>query len=71
MTAGEESRYFTVELGLEERSVTQGETYQLGSIAGTSQIEDGHDSLVLWLVVLVIVLLFIEWEVQRRRGFTN
>ncbi|WP_341320152.1 BatA and WFA domain-containing protein [Solibacillus sp. FSL H8-0523] len=71
MTAEEELRYFTVELGLEERSITQGETYQLGSIAGTSQIEDGHNSLMLWLVVLVLVLLFIEWEVQRRRGFTN
>jgi hypothetical protein len=71
MTAGEESRYFTVELGLEERSIKQGETYQLGSIAGTSQLEDGHDSLMLWLVVLVIILLFIEWEVQRRSGFTN
>ena len=71
MIADEQTRYFTVELGLEERSLTQGETYQLGAIAGSSQIEDGHNSLMLWLVVLVIVLLFIEWEVQRRRGFTN
>lgn len=71
LNAESEQRYFTVELPVEERTLVQGETYQLGSIEETVEQQQGQQSYIRWLVLAVILLLFVEWEVQRRRGFTN
>jgi hypothetical protein len=65
-------KYLSVQLESEEKSVAHGSGYTLGSTqADDAEIEEGK-RMIGWLFLLpVLLLLLIEWEVQRRRGYPN
>ena len=70
MQTDEEKRMFTVDLSAEEKMIEQGETYKIGAIQEATEMQQQH-SILLWFVPIILILLLVEWEVQRRRGFTN
>lgn len=68
---GGTERYLSVQLEPNEKSVAFGASYVLGSGA-TSETEEDAKQMIGWLFLLpVLLLLLIEWEVQRRRGYPN
>jgi len=69
---GGTEKYLSVQLEPNEKSVAYGSSYKLGSdLAGDSEKEEGKQ-MIGWLFLLpVLLLLLIEWEVQRRRGYPN
>lgn len=67
---GEEKR-FIVQLQAQERVIPKGTSYTLGELKENGKEEIAKASLVPWLMLLILLVLVIEWEVQRRRGFTN
>ncbi|KUF36267.1 MULTISPECIES: vWA domain-containing protein [unclassified Lysinibacillus] len=66
-----EEKQFIVQLQAQERVIEQGTSYTLGDISDNGKEEVSMASFVPWLIVIVLILLVSEWEVQRRRGFTN
>lgn len=70
MQTDDEKRMFTVDLSEEEKTIEQGETYQIGAIQAAREMQKEH-SILLWFIPFILILLLVEWEVQRRRGFTN
>ena len=70
MQTSDEKRMFTVDLSAEEKMIQQGETYQIGAIQAAREMQQEH-SILLWFIPIILILLLVEWEVQRRRGFTN
>lgn len=66
-----EEKQFIVQLQAQERVIEQGTSYTLGDISDNGKEEVSMASFVPWLIVIVLILLVAEWEVQRRRGFTN
>lgn len=71
MKAEDEARQFAVVVDPAERTLVTGEDYTLGKISGEANEEEGQQSFMLWFALLILALLLVEWEVQRRRGFTN
>ncbi|MFC5602906.1 vWA domain-containing protein [Sporosarcina koreensis] len=69
---GGTERYLTVQLEQEEKSGANGSSFKLGAgIADENGKEEGKQ-MIGWLLLLpVLLLLLIEWEVQRRRGYPN
>lgn len=67
---GEEKRLI-VQLQAQERVIPKGTSYTLGELKENGKEEIAKASLVPWLILLILLVLVIEWEVQRRRGFTN
>lgn len=70
MQAKDEKRIFSVDLNAEEKAVQLGQSYQIGNVQAEQMVEQ-ENSIMLWLVPVILILLLVEWEVQRRRGFTN
>ncbi len=66
-----EEKHFIVQLQAQERVIEQGTSYALGDISDNGKAEISKASFVPWLILIILVLLVSEWEVQRRRGFTN
>lgn len=71
MKADDEARQLAVVVDATERTLVKGENYQLGHIQTQGKEEEGQQSFVIWLAFLVLIIVLVEWEVQRRRGFTN
>lgn len=69
-TNGEE-KHLIVQLQSQERVIEQGTSYTLGELQENDKEELSKASFVPWLILIILVLLVMEWEVQRRRGFTN
>ena len=67
----EEEKHLIVQLQSQERVIEQGTSYTLGEIQENGKEEVSKASFVPWLILIILVLLVMEWEVQRRRGFTN
>ncbi|WP_107923240.1 vWA domain-containing protein [Lysinibacillus parviboronicapiens] len=67
---GEEKRLI-VQLQAQERVIEKGTSYTLGELQESGKEEVSKTSFVPWLILIILVLLVSEWEVQRRRGFTN
>lgn len=67
----DEEKQFTVQLAQSERTIQQGENFTLGQIEEIEQKEQTQQSLVPSIILLILAIIVIEWEVQRRRGFTN
>jgi len=67
---GEEKRLI-VQLQAQERVIPKGTSYTLGELKENGKEEIAKASLVPWLILLILLVLVTEWEVQRRRGFTN
>ena len=70
LKAADEERLFTVDLSADEKVIKQGDTFTIGAVEVQTK-EQQNRSLMLWIVPFILLLLLIEWEVQRRRGFTN
>ncbi len=70
MQSDDQKRMFTVDLSAEEKMIQQGETYQIGAIQAAREMQQ-EQSILLWFIPFILILLLVEWEVQRRRGFTN
>ncbi|MGA3602806.1 vWA domain-containing protein [Lysinibacillus agricola] len=66
-----EEKRFIVQLQAQERVIEKGTSYTLGELQDNGKEEISKTSLVPWLILIILVLLVLEWEVQRRRGFTN
>lgn len=66
----EEEKPFIVQLPQKERTIQDGTSFELGRVLG-GQEEVRNESLAKWIVLIILLLLVIEWEVQRRRGFAN
>jgi len=66
-----EEKRFIVQLQAQERVIEKGTSYTLGKLQDNGKEELSKTSFVPWLILMILVLLVLEWEVQRRRGFTN
>ena len=61
----------TVQLEQSEKVIKHGSGYSLGTHTISNGKEEGKNKIG-WLILLpVLLLLLIEWEVQRRRGYPN
>lgn len=69
--SADEEKHFIVQLQAQERIIEEGTSYTIGALPDNEQEELSKSSIVPWIVLLVLLLLVVEWEVQRRRGFTN
>ncbi|RUL48279.1 vWA domain-containing protein [Lysinibacillus antri] len=67
----DEQKQFIVQLPSKERTITEGTSFELGSLERNGEEQSSKKSILIWLLIPILVLLVIEWEVQRRRGFTN
>ncbi|WP_060209647.1 vWA domain-containing protein [Sporosarcina koreensis] len=71
MDSGTE-RYLSVQLEPNEKSVAYGSSYILGSDPASETEKEEGKRMIGWLFLLpVLLLLLVEWEVQRRRGYPN
>src|SRR5690606_20189314 len=67
---GGTERYLTVQLVQEEKSVAYGSSFKLGSDPIDENGKEEGKQMIGWLLLLpVLLLLLVEWEVQRRRGY--
>ena len=66
-----EEKQLIVQLQAQERDIEQGTSFTLGDISDNGKEEVSMTSFVPWLIVIILLLIVSEWEVQRRRGFTN
>ena len=71
IVAGEEEKQFVVQLAQSERKIEKGTSFTVGQIENTDTKEQEENSIVPYLIFVILVLIVTEWEVQRRRGFTN
>lgn len=70
--SGEKEKYFSVAISQKEKEIIKGSSYSIGGL-GVEQQDENYEkySIVPFLIVLLLLLFVIEWEVQRRRGFTS
>lgn len=66
-----EEKHFIVQLEQEEKVIKEGKDFELGNLANSEQEIDTNKSLIPWIAFVILLVMLIEWEVQRRRGFTN
>lgn len=71
LKSGQEEKQFTVELEQQEKHLEKGTSFAIGGSSQEGAEETVKTSLIPWFLLLIVGLLLIEWEVQRRRGFTN
>ncbi|OXS77208.1 hypothetical protein B1B04_02025 [Lysinibacillus sp. KCTC 33748] len=69
--SNDEEKRFIVQLQTQERVIEKGTSYTLGELQDNGKKEISKTSFIPWLILIILVLLVVEWEVQRRRGFTN
>ncbi|MFJ7950946.1 BatA and WFA domain-containing protein [Lysinibacillus sp. NPDC096418] len=67
----DEEKHLIVQLQSQERVIEKGTSYTLGELQENGKEEQSKSSFMPWLILIILVLLVMEWEVQRRRGFTN
>ncbi|MDW0115889.1 BatA and WFA domain-containing protein [Sporosarcina thermotolerans] len=72
MIDGGTEKYLSVQLEPNEKVVSSGMSYRIGFVEVDSSGKEEGKSMIGWLFLLpVLLLLLIEWEVQRRRGYPN
>ncbi len=71
ISSEDEEKQFIVQLSSRERSIQEGTSFELGTVQNGGQEETTKKSFVQWLLIPILLLLVLEWEVQRRRGFAN
>ncbi|MGE7927092.1 vWA domain-containing protein [Lysinibacillus xylanilyticus] len=69
--SNDEEKRFIIQLQAQERVIEKGTSYTLGELPDNGKEEISKASFVPWFILIILVLLVLEWEVQRRRGFTN
>ncbi|MGE6487817.1 vWA domain-containing protein [Paenisporosarcina sp. NPDC076898] len=71
LTSGKSEKQFAVALEQQEKHIEKGTSFAIGSASQEDIQETVKTSMVPWFLLLIVLLLMIEWEVQRRRGITN
>ncbi|WP_338655723.1 BatA and WFA domain-containing protein [Sporosarcina psychrophila] len=64
-------KMFAVQLEKSEKELVQGSSYQIGHSEIVKGNEEGENRIGWLFLVPLLLLLLIEWEVQRRRGYPN
>lgn len=64
-------KMFAVQLEKSEKELVQGSSYQIGHAENVKGNEEGKNRIGWLFLVPLLLLLLIEWEVQRRRGYPN
>lgn len=62
---------FAVSLSQKEKEIKMGETYKVSGEQVEMNENYSQHSFVPYILLLLLLLFVIEWEVQRRRGFTS
>lgn len=70
VTDGETSKVFAVSLEQHEKQLAIEKSFEIGSYQAGGEKEVQQSLLPIGLLI-IFVLLLVEWEVQRRRGFTT
>ena len=69
---GDREKLFTVQLEDVEKVVAIGDSFRIGGRESAEGTETGKKTVgTLLLPLLILMLILIEWEVQRRRGYPN
>ncbi|MGG0645205.1 BatA domain-containing protein [Sporosarcina gallistercoris] len=68
-TDGMTDKLFAVQLDASERSVAIGDAYSTGSLTATNQSKEQKVPVIWPFLLPLLLLLLVEWEVQRRRGY--
>jgi len=71
LKSGQTEKQFSVVLEQQEKQIEKGTSFTIGTSSQGSVQETVKTSLVPWFLLLIVLLLLIEWEVQRRRGIAN
>lgn len=66
-----EDKYIAVALSPQEKVIQKGASYMVGDKSIHTEKRIDKHSLVPYFLLLLVLLFVIEWEVQRRRGFTS
>ncbi len=69
--SGQSEKQFAVALEQQEKHIEKGTSFAIGNASQDGVQETVKTSLVPWFLLLIVLLLIIEWEVQRRRGISN
>ena len=62
---------FSVALSQKEKEIEKGETYKVSGEQIEMSENYSQHSFVPYILLVLLLLFVIEWEVQRRRGFTS
>ncbi|TQR20161.1 vWA domain-containing protein [Psychrobacillus vulpis] len=62
---------FAVAVSQKEKEITKGSSYSLSGQQIDSKENYNQHSFVPYILIILLLLFVIEWEVQRRRGFTS
>ncbi|MFJ8066533.1 BatA and WFA domain-containing protein [Psychrobacillus sp. NPDC096426] len=62
---------FSVALSQKEKEIEKGETYKVNGEQIEMSENYSQHSFVPYILLVLLLLFVIEWEVQRRRGFTS
>lgn len=63
--------YFVVALEQQEKTLSEGTSFQYGELSKQNTITKDNSIFSTILIIMILALLIVEWEVQRRYGFTN
>lgn len=68
---GGSEKSFAVQLEQAEKDLVVGASYRIGQTAAIEEAEEGMQMIGWLFIIPLLLLLLIEWEVQRRRGYPN
>ncbi|WP_203246070.1 vWA domain-containing protein [Sporosarcina beigongshangi] len=68
---GETEKLLAVQLEQSEKELVAGASYRIGQTADVEEAEEGKQMIGWLFIIPLLLLLLIEWEVQRRRGYPN
>lgn len=70
ITDGETEKFLAVQLEQQEKHITYENRFTIGAYE-TEGTKEVNTSLIPFGILFILLVLLIEWEVQRRRGFTT
>lgn len=68
---GSSEKLFAVQLEQTEKELVVGASYRIGQTSVVEEAEEGKQMIGWLFIIPLLLLLLIEWEVQRRRGYPN
>lgn len=71
LRSDEKEKNISVALSQKEKEIQKGSTYTLSGQQIESKENFSQHSFVPYLLIVLLLLFVLEWEVQRRRGFTS
>ena len=69
---GDAEKLFSVQLEETEKEIAVGTSFRISKTESDGSVETGKKMVgILFLPLLILLVMLIEWEVQRRRGYPN